>query len=222
MAKPRPKDEQLVFKQGSRQTCRQCNMSWMRGVDDALHSSHHSRITEGIPVTKAHLGSWTSVSTPSLRKPKGGIASIYMTDYVGAKVSEACDAVDRVLSASTLPSDVQATCKVFLCVVKSRIVGVVVSQPIRHAMAVVDDSDGVKCAPERLPTPLGIHRLFTVPSYRGNGLAIAMLQAAAERTVYGRTLRPEKGEVAFSQPTAGGRKVMRRWGVTRIFCEDDQ
>lgn len=217
-AKPKRPLEQLVFTQGARQTCKQCNMAWMRGADDELHAAHHSRVLDGVPVTKAQTASWSSVATWSLRK---GTAQIYMADYAGAKVTEACDAVDRVLSAATLPAEVRERCKVFLCVVANRIVGVTIAQPIKHAMAVVEDEgDAVKCDPKRLPTPLGIHRVFTVPGFRGQGLAVAMLDAAAGHTVYGRGFKP--AEVAFSQPTAGGRKVMRKWGVTRVFEEDDQ
>lgn len=193
-------------------------MEWMRGVDDEVHAQHHSCVLDGVPVTKAQMSSWTLVASKPLRK---GSASIFMADYAAGKVTEACDAVDRVLSAATLPAEVREKCKVFLSVVGTRIVGVTVSQPIKHAMAVTEDSgDAVKCDPKRLPTPLGIHRVFTVPSFRGQGLAVAMLDAAAEHTVYGRSFKPE--ETAFSQPTEGGRKVMRKWGVGRVFEEDDQ
>ncbi|EKD01055.1 hypothetical protein A1Q2_04553 [Trichosporon asahii var. asahii CBS 8904] len=217
--KVKPKrNEQLVFTQGTRQTCKQCNMAWMRGVDDELHAQHHSRVLDGVPVTKAQSFSWTLATSKPLAK---GSAAIYMADYTAGKVTEACDAVDRVLSAATLPTEVREKCKVFLAVVGTRIVGVAVSQPIKHAMAVIEDSgDAVKCDPKRLPTPLGIHRVFTVPSLRGQGLAVAMLDAAAGHTVYGRSFKPE--EAAFSQPTEGGRKLMRKWGVTRVFEEDDQ
>lgn len=216
-AKPK-RSEQLVFTQGARQTCKQCNMAWMRGVDDELHAQHHSRVLDGVPVTKAQTSSWVLVSSKPLRK---GTASIYMADYAAGKVTEVCDAVDRVLSAATLPGEVREKCKVFLSVVNTRIVGVTVSQPIKHAMAVIEDSgDAIKCDPKRLPTPFGIHRVFTVPSFRGQGLAVAMLDTAAGHTVYGRSFKPV--ETAFSQPTEGGRKVMRKWGVTRVFEEDDQ
>lgn len=211
-----------MFTQGARQTCKQCNMAWMRGVDDELHAVHHSRVLDGVSVTKAQLSAWSAVATRPLRKAKGS-AAIYMADYAGAKVTEACDAVDRVLSAATLPAAVRERCKVFLCVVAHRVVGVAVAQPIKHAMAVLEPDgggDAVRCDPKRLPTPLGIHRIFTVASFRGQGLAAAMLDAAAAHTVYGRSFAPR--EVAFSQPTEGGRKVMRKWGVERVFEEDDQ
>lgn len=79
------------------------------------------------------------------------------------------------------------------------------------------------CSPTPLPTGLGIHRLFTVPAYRGCGLATILLDAAAQHTVYGCTFGPAKGEVAFSQPTESGRAVMERWGqgAVRVFVDDE-
>lgn len=76
-------------------------------------------------------------------------------------------------------------------------------------------------SPKLLPTPLGIHRLFVVPAYRGTGLARAMLDAAASHTIYGFNFDPTKGEVAFSQPTESGRAVMQAWGKggVRVFDE---
>lgn len=78
-------------------------------------------------------------------------------------------------------------------------------------------------SPTRLPTPLGIHRLFTVPAFRGLGLARAMLDAAAAETVYGCVFDPARGEVAFSQPTDSGRMVMEKWGRggVRVFVDDE-
>lgn len=78
-------------------------------------------------------------------------------------------------------------------------------------------------SPTRLPTPLGIHRLFTVPAYRGLGLARALLDTAARETVYGCEFDPAAGQVAFSQPTESGRQVMLAWGgdAVRVFVDDE-
>jgi len=74
-----------------------------------------------------------------------------------------------------------------------------------------------------LPTPLGIHRLFTIPSYRSLGLAKLLLDAACEHTTYGCTFDPAKGQVAFSQPTNSGRITMEKWGkgMVRVFVDDE-
>ena len=79
------------------------------------------------------------------------------------------------------------------------------------------------CSPKPLATPLGVHRLFTIPSYRSLGLAQLLLDAACANTVYGCTFDPAKGEVAFSQPTESGRATMERWGGgrVRVFVDDE-
>lgn len=78
-------------------------------------------------------------------------------------------------------------------------------------------------SPTPLPTPLGIHRLYTTPSYRSHSLSSRLLDAACEHTVYGCTFDPRRGEIAFSQPTESGRGVMERWGggEVRVFVDDE-
>ncbi|KAJ9103092.1 hypothetical protein QFC21_002514 [Naganishia friedmannii] len=80
------------------------------------------------------------------------------------------------------------------------------------------------CRPERLPCKIGIHRVFTVPKYRGLGISKILLDVACERTIYGYTCDPVKGEVAFSQPTSSGKALMDAWGGVhvRVFVEDEQ
>jgi N-acetyltransferase len=75
----------------------------------------------------------------------------------------------------------------------------------------------------RLDTPLGIHRLFTIPTYRSLGLAQILLDAACAHTVYGCQFDPLHGQVAFSQPTSSGRAVMEKWGKggVRVFVDDE-
>jgi N-acetyltransferase len=78
-------------------------------------------------------------------------------------------------------------------------------------------------SPKPLPTNLGIHRLFTVPSYRGHNLAQALLDTACKHTIYGLPLSPGSGQIAFSQPTDSGRRMMERWGggAVRVFVDDE-
>lgn len=45
-------------------------------------------------------------------------------------------------------------------------------------------------SPTRLPCKIGIHRIFTVPKYRGLGISKILLDVACENTIYGYTVRP--------------------------------
>ena len=75
---------------------------------------------------------------------------------------------------------------------------------------------GLYCNPERLPTPLGIPRLFVSAMHRRKGIAETLLNASARTFVHGVRLDPGKGEIAFSQPTSLGRLVMEKWGKGKI------
>ena len=80
----------------------------------------------------------------------------------------------------------------------------------------VDHSASLFCYPERLPTPLGIPRLFVSSAHRRQGVASNLLSAAAQTFIQGCPLDPAKGQVAFTQPTAAGGSVMRAWGKNGV------
>ena len=83
------------------------------------------------------------------------------------------------------------------------------------------DSSSITLIPTPLPTPLGISRLFVSSSQRRLGIGSRLLTAAATTFVHGCPLDPKKGEVAFSQPTGLGGKVLEKWagGKGRVFEE---
>ncbi|XP_006458238.1 hypothetical protein AGABI2DRAFT_190585 [Agaricus bisporus var. bisporus H97] len=130
---------------------------------------------------------------------------------------------------------------------REKIVGCVVAQRISSAMAIaeevkvnddadngdkenlgrgghlvmVDSGTGLFCHPEPLPTPMGVPRLFVPSTYRRQGIASALLDAAAANFIHGCPLDPRKGQVAFTQPTGDGKALMVRWGGggARIYEE---
>lgn len=87
------------------------------------------------------------------------------------------------------------------------------------------DAEGaIFCSPTPLPTLLGVHRIWTSPSHRRSGLASLLLNAAAQRTIYGCPIpRARRGtDVAFSQPTGKGQALARSWvggGELRVFVD---
>ncbi|EKM82793.1 hypothetical protein AGABI1DRAFT_111363 [Agaricus bisporus var. burnettii JB137-S8] len=131
---------------------------------------------------------------------------------------------------------------------REKIVGCVVAQRISSAMAIaeeevkvnddadngdkenlgrgghlvmVDSGTGLFCHPEPLRTPMGVPRLFVPSTYRRQGIASALLDAAAANFIHGCPLDPRKGQVAFTQPTGDGKALMVRWGGggARIYEE---
>jgi len=93
--------------------------------------------------------------------------------------------------------------------------------PSRDDLITVDAATSLYCSPEPMPTPLGISRIFVSSAYRRMGIASRLLTAAAENFIYGVTLDPAKGEVAFTQPTASGKALMEKWGEkgARVYRE---
>lgn len=89
----------------------------------------------------------------------------------------------------------------------------------RHYLVAVDS--GLFCHPEPLPTPMGIPRLFVPCAYRRQGIASALLDAAAATFIRGCPIDPKFGQVAFTQPTGDGKAVMLKWGGNslRIYEE---
>ncbi|KAG8762420.1 hypothetical protein FRC11_009502 [Ceratobasidium sp. 423] len=117
------------------------------------------------------------------------------------------------------------------------IVGCVITTRITEAMRVVDIDElgtsntpksdlvcvdigssggNIYCDPTPVPATLGIPRLFVVPSHRRQGIARALLDAAAKTAIWGCPLDPTSGQIAFSQPTASGHVVMKGWGGHNI------
>jgi hypothetical protein len=46
-------------------------------------------------------------------------------------------------------------------------------------------------SPERLPVKLGVHRIFTLPTYRGCGIVRSLLDEACRHTIYGYKVGPD-------------------------------
>lgn len=151
------------------------------------------------------------------------------------------------LSASPLSPDVLRASKVCIFLVpaitpnREKIAGWIVAQRIEKAMMVaplsrssseskdtsglvaVDDSGGLFCYPELLPTALGISRILVVSAQRRQGIASKLLSTAANTFVPGCVLDPKCGQIAFSQTTGDGIALLRNWGQggVRIYDEDN-
>ncbi|KAJ4479469.1 hypothetical protein C8R41DRAFT_504066 [Lentinula lateritia] len=170
---------------------------------------------------------------------------------IGTKLSTLLETINVTLSASTLSPEALRASKAYLFLLpaitpnKEKIVGCIFAQRIEKAMAVaplsssvpenvdaipssrslltMNDTTGLFCYPELLPTALGISRIFVTSTQRRQGIASSLLSAAAQTAVHGCVLDPKDGQIAFSQTTGDGIALMRNWGQggIRIYDEDN-
>lgn len=201
--------------------------------DVALGSGQSGRIVSAKPVAGGKLGTKVSV----LPHP----SPVYM--LIEVQLSSYLMTVNLALDAPDIPASALKECKVYLFLLRKsgctreKIVGCVVAQRISGAMEVATEEEVLKlenvaeslvhvednlyCKPEELPTAMGIPRLFVSSAHRRKGIAKALLDAAARTFIHGCQLDSSSGEIAFSQPTSIGRKVMEKWGRggVRVYRE---
>lgn len=113
--------------------------------------------------------------------------------------------------------------KIFLHLIDHRCVGFCLAEKISHAFPVVsgkvrpDDgemapftkSSSISYSASAEIVLLGISRIWTSKSYRGQGLATKLLDCARSNFFYG--VEVPSYLVAFSQPTESGARLARRW-----------
>ncbi|KAH6918714.1 hypothetical protein BKA70DRAFT_1554734 [Coprinopsis sp. MPI-PUGE-AT-0042] len=232
--------------------CSICGLRYTQGAqeDMALHRTHCIRVQKGLEWGREEEkeGYGSSISEIESRvtlenKKVGRIITIPcdVTGRLGAKLSTLLETINVCLSAPALEQTALQDSKAYLFLIPEgtrgsteRIAGCVIAQRIKTAMAVIPakctpeestdhiDVGGVFCYPEPLPTTMGISRLFVPSTFRRQGIAQRLLSAAAASFVPGCVLDPKEGQIAFSQPTGDGAKIMQSWGDghVRIYEED--
>ncbi|KAF8753478.1 zinc-finger of acetyl-transferase ESCO [Rhizoctonia solani] len=175
----------------------------------------------------------------ALRLPNGDVGRIVRIrcdvtkGKLGQKVTMLLSTINKALSAPSLPGSGLSSSKAYVMIIpaKPNAMRVIDSSELESSdvsksnlvCVDIDDSSGnVYCDPTPIPATLGIPRLFVVPSHRRQGIAQALLNAAAKTAVWGCPLDPTGGQIAFSQPTASGRAIMKAWGGDSIHIYDEQ
>jgi len=98
----------------------------------------------------------------------------------------------------------------------TKCVGVCLIERITQAYEVLPICDGATTRDSTItvndspsPATIGISRIWTSKSYRGKGIAVAMLNSVISD--YREIDRVPKDMVAFSQPTTSGARLARKW-----------
>ncbi len=158
------------------------------------------------------------------------------SNQVLVQIAALLDSVNLYLSAPPLSQEASDKSRAYLFLIqeaqRERVVGVLVATRIQHALQVASAASpdqglvhvdgGLYCHPrENCPLQWVVARLFVAASHRRMGVATALLNAAAATFIHAYPLSPERGEIAFSQPTGLGKQTMDSWGKgnVRIYEE---
>ncbi|TKA57634.1 hypothetical protein B0A53_00783 [Rhodotorula sp. CCFEE 5036] len=168
---------------------------------------------------------------------------------VRRKLKDVLETIDTELSSTSLTPAQLDKSKIFLFITSQRkVIACAVVQRIDSAYQAVpilqgsvkgdgeraakadlvrfgeEDQGAIFCSPERLPTLLGVQRIWTSNASRRCGLASRLLDFMAAKYIYGSPIPFDRrqSDVAFSQPTGKGQKLARAWtgsDAIRVFVD---
>ncbi|GAB7337466.1 hypothetical protein MBLNU457_g2801t1 [Dothideomycetes sp. NU457] len=112
-------------------------------------------------------------------------------------------------------SETQLRYQAYLYLSGTKCVGVCLTERLLEAYEVLPTCEGPATSDSPItvsdipsPATIGISRIWTSKSYRGKGIAVAMLNSVVTNS---RIERVPKDMVAFSQPTTSGARLARKW-----------
>lgn len=210
-------------------TCAVCGCVYMRGVeeDERAHAAVHDAYASG-----ARFPGWRSERTLVRFEPEGRhrgaprprVLMVLPTDPAAhrRKVDEVAEMVARDLGLSAGWLE-EARCSVLLYVSEAkRVVGAVFAQRIARAYRVVPSEGGqgnhsgpTRCEAEASACACGVRAVWTHPSARRRGVATRLLDELRGALTAGAVA--ERAQLGFSQPTAEGAALARRYTGTDRF-----
>lgn len=222
--------------------CPVCGLAYTHGeeADEALHKRHHRRAVQGVHIrgvlAQHIIGSERADSTRLIALSEGDGAE------ARRKVIEAAALLDPELGAK----DVSPAFRAVLCLESTgRVRAFAITEPLRRAYRVVPSETPIErdaaetrqgerqattaegidvtsvLAHDGVPQEVmcGISHVWVEPQYRRRGLARVLLDAARQRFAVGFELPLD--QIAFSGPTASGRRLAAAYAGTERFLVYD-
>ena len=223
--------------------CPVCGLAYTHGeeADEALHKRHHRRAVQGVHIrgvlAQHIIGSERADSTRLIALSEGDGAE------ARRKVIEAAALLDPELGAK----DVSPAFRAVLCLeATGRVRAFVITEPLRRAYRVVPRETPIErdaaetgqgerqattaeasidvssvLAHDGVPQEVmcGVSHVWVEPQYRRRGLARMLLDAARQRFAVGFELPLD--QIAFSGPTASGRRLAAAYAGTERFLVYD-
>ncbi|KAJ5819727.1 hypothetical protein N7474_005318 [Penicillium riverlandense] len=222
-----------------RKTCATCGMEYIPSnpEDAALHKKFHEMNATGVDLgkafVKANASRWVYEAT---RFDEGYVVIVDRKATPSAKnqAKKVLEVVNKELSSPEIEDEVlwsqieppphlqekEGTEKVdryrvFLHMKDSRCVGVCLteriweSRPVASESGSDDTNSSVTVGAETHPAIVGVSRIWTSGASRRKGIALDLLDCVVSNFIYGMEI--SKGELAFSQPTASGKRLAHKF-----------
>lgn len=199
--------------------CAECGLAYTHGeeADEAAHRLHHRRMKQGVHVR----GALACRKVLAELSDGGCIVALHANDGPDAlrKLDEIKALLDAELcSTPTLPEGLRAF--IYLEARTGRLLGCAITEPLTRAFGAVPPDDaadeGIITHDGVARTALcGISHIWTDRRCRRKGIARALLDCIREHFAMGFQLPID--QLAFSQPTAAGRRLAAAYTGTESF-----
>ena len=202
--------------------------------DQKLHKIHHNSILNGPPFPKPLTVNRPLPNSPLSNKGDLIIITRSSSKELQKRALNLLSIIDTVLGAPAnlnrqnfFPNDG----KIYTLCSSGRVISLVAAQRIEFAFRRIPSDNGIETTGVKEKALIGISRMWTCISERGNGWCTALLEECAAGFVWGVDCRSGKGGrgdrgmrdfVAFSTPSESGMGLARKWtGKEDFLVYDD-
>ena len=205
---------------GQQLTCATCGMVYTKGEprDEQAHRKHHERVVSGASMQEGP-------AEHVIERLADG-SRVVMIDGQRAsepmlrRVRHALALMEPELGDVALPASYRALMRISG---QARLMGATVIHPVQSACRAVPHAEGSAEALRHDGMPrraaCGISHIWVHPSARRDGVASSLLDAVCKHA--GGTFELPKESLAFSQPTALGRRLAAAYVGTECFLVYD-
>ncbi len=206
---------------GQRLTCATCGMVYTKGEpkDEAAHKKHHERAVSGASMQEGPAEHVVERLADGSRVVM--IDGQRASEPMLKRVRHALTLMEPELGEVALPASYRALLRISA---QSRLMGATVIHPLQSACRAVPHAEGSAEALRHDGVPrqaaCGISHVWVHPTARRDGVASSLLDAVCKHA--GGTFELRKESLAFSQPTALGRRLAAAYvGTERFLVYDD-
>ena len=215
--------------------CQTCQMDYNKidPHDQKLHKTHHNSILNGPPFPKPPVIDRPLPNSPLSHKGELLIITRSSSKELQKRALNILSIIDAVLGAPAnlnrqnfFPRDG----KIYILQSSGRVLSLVAAQRIEFAFRRIPSDNGTETIGVKEKALIGISRMWTCISERGNGWCTGLLDECAAGFVWGVDCRSSKlggggrgmrDFIAFSTPSESGMRLARKWAGKEDFLVYD-